>query len=67
VTATAHATISTQEKLRRVLPVVRELAAAGAIVSVDTMRAEVAARALEPARGWSTTSQGASPTPRCCR
>ncbi|MFI1169817.1 dihydropteroate synthase [Streptomyces sp. NPDC020801] len=35
------------EELRRVLPVVRELAAAGAIVSVDTMRAEVAARALD--------------------
>ncbi|MGW0132919.1 dihydropteroate synthase [Streptomyces sp. NPDC003299] len=36
-----------EEELRRVLPVVRRLAAAGAVVSVDTMRAEVAARALE--------------------
>ncbi|OAH13975.1 dihydropteroate synthase 1 [Streptomyces jeddahensis] len=36
-----------EEELRRVLPVVRELAAAGAIVSVDTMRAEVAAHALD--------------------
>ncbi|MFF8970262.1 dihydropteroate synthase [Streptomyces sp. NPDC014995] len=36
-----------EEELRRVLPVVRELAAAGATVSVDTMRAEVAARALD--------------------
>ena len=36
-----------EEELRRVMPVVRELAAAGAIVSVDTMRAEVAARALD--------------------
>ncbi|MFI1508913.1 dihydropteroate synthase [Streptomyces sp. NPDC020597] len=36
-----------EEELRRVLPVVRDLAAAGAVVSVDTMRAEVAARALE--------------------
>ncbi|MFI2437532.1 dihydropteroate synthase [Streptomyces sp. NPDC018693] len=36
-----------EEELRRVVPVVRELAAAGAIVSVDTMRAEVAARALD--------------------
>lgn len=36
-----------EEELRRVLPVVRELSAAGAIVSVDTMRAEVAARALD--------------------
>ncbi|GGY15469.1 dihydropteroate synthase [Streptomyces anandii JCM 4720] len=35
------------EELRRVLPVVRELAAAGAVVSVDTMRAGVAARALD--------------------
>ncbi|POX42777.1 dihydropteroate synthase [Streptomyces sp. Ru73] len=38
---------SAEEELRRVLPVVRELAAAGATVSVDTMRAEVAARAVE--------------------
>lgn len=36
-----------EEELRRVLPVVRELAAAGATVSVDTMRAEVAAHAVE--------------------
>jgi dihydropteroate synthase len=35
------------EERRRVLPVVRELVAAGAVVSVDTMRAEVAAPALE--------------------
>jgi len=35
------------EELRRVVPVVRELVAAGAAVSVDTMRASVAARALE--------------------
>ncbi len=36
-----------EEELRRVLPVVRRLAAAGAVVSVDTMRAEVAAQALD--------------------
>jgi dihydropteroate synthase len=36
-----------EEELRRVLPVVRELADRGATVSVDTMRAEVAARAVE--------------------
>ncbi|MDK1346981.1 dihydropteroate synthase [Streptomyces sp. 378] len=36
-----------EEELRRVLPVVRALAAAGATVSVDTMRAEVAAHAIE--------------------
>ncbi len=35
------------EELRRVIPVVRELAAAGVPVSVDTMRARVAERALE--------------------
>ena len=38
---------SAAEELRRVLPVVRELAAAGVVVSVDTMRAEVAAAAAE--------------------
>lgn len=38
---------SMEEERRRVLPVIRELAAAGAVVSVDTMRAEVAALALE--------------------
>ncbi|MFF4650989.1 dihydropteroate synthase [Streptomyces sp. NPDC001380] len=35
-----------EEELRRVVPVVRELAAAGAVVSVDTMRASVAERAV---------------------
>lgn len=35
------------EELRRVLPVVTELADAGAVVSVDTMRASVAEQALE--------------------
>ena len=38
--------ISEAEELRRVLPVIVELVAAGAIVSVDTMRASVAAKAL---------------------
>jgi dihydropteroate synthase len=38
--------ITAPEELRRVLPVVTELAAAGVCVSVDTMRAEVAQRAL---------------------
>lgn len=37
---------SIEEELRRVLPVVRELTAAGAVVSVDTMRAEVAEAAV---------------------
>lgn len=35
------------EELRRVLPVVRELAAAGAVVSIDTVRASVARAALD--------------------
>ena len=38
---------SVEEELRRVVPVVRELSAEGAVVSIDTMRASVAAAALE--------------------
>jgi dihydropteroate synthase len=38
--------IDADEELRRVVPVVTELAAAGATVSIDTMRAAVAERAL---------------------
>ena len=38
---------SVEEELRRVLPVIEALSADGAVVSVDTMRATVAARALE--------------------
>ena len=38
------ARVSTAEELDRVLPVVEALAASGAVVSVDTMRAEVAVR-----------------------
>lgn len=40
------ARVDESEELRRVVPVVRELAAAGVLVSVDTMRAAVAERAL---------------------
>ncbi len=36
-----------EEELRRVLPVVRELASGGAVVSIDTMRASVAGAAIE--------------------
>lgn len=39
--------VEAEEEMRRVLPVVRALAAAGVVVSVDTMRASVAAAALE--------------------
>ena len=42
---------SVAEELRRVLPVVAALAAEGAVVSVDTMRAEVAAEALAVGAG----------------
>jgi len=39
--------VEQDEELRRVVPVVRELAAGGAVVSVDTVRARVAEAALE--------------------
>ena len=39
--------VSAEEELRRVVPVVRELAASGVAVSVDTMRARVAERSVE--------------------
>jgi dihydropteroate synthase len=39
--------ISAEEELRRVKPVITELAKAGVVVSVDTMRAQVAEFALE--------------------
>ncbi|WP_354641840.1 dihydropteroate synthase [Kitasatospora camelliae] len=38
--------VTEEEEIRRVLPVVRELAAAGVVVSVDTMRASVAEQAV---------------------
>ena len=41
------APVDAAEELRRVLPVVRALAAAGAVISIDTAKAEVAAAALE--------------------
>ncbi|CAM5645241.1 dihydropteroate synthase [Streptomyces tanashiensis] len=39
--------VDEDEELRRVVPVVRDLTAEGVLVSVDTMRASVAARAIE--------------------
>src|SRR5690242_14710608 len=39
--------VSQDEELRRTIPVIRELAAAGVVVSVDTMRAAVAEAAIE--------------------
>ncbi|MFG1697751.1 dihydropteroate synthase [Nonomuraea sp. NPDC049309] len=41
------ARVSQEEELARVVPVIRELAAGGVVVSVDTMRAEVAQAAVE--------------------
>lgn len=38
--------VDTDEELRRVIPVVRELVTAGVVVSVDTMRSDVAEQAL---------------------
>src|SRR4051812_13746052 len=38
--------VSLEEELRRVVPVIRALAAGGVAVSVDTMRAEVAEAAV---------------------
>ena len=38
--------VSAEEELRRVIPVIRGLCAAGAVVSVDTMRAQVAEEAV---------------------
>ncbi|MGA5702154.1 dihydropteroate synthase [Peterkaempfera bronchialis] len=38
--------VTEEEELRRVIPVIRELAAAGAVISVDTMRAAVAEQAV---------------------
>src|SRR6202044_334242 len=40
--------VPVDEELRRVKPVITELVRAGAVVSVDTMRAQVAERAVEP-------------------
>lgn len=43
---------SIAEELRRVVPVVRALADAGCVVSVDTMRAEVARAGVEAGAAW---------------
>ena len=44
--------VEVDEELRRVLPVVAELARSGVAVSIDTTRARVAAAALGPAPSW---------------
>jgi dihydropteroate synthase len=52
------------EELRRVLPVIRELAAAGACVSVDTMRAAVAAPAISAGARLVNDVSGGKADPR---
>ncbi|MFT4297434.1 MAG: dihydropteroate synthase [Micropruina sp.] len=46
------ARVPVAEELRRVLPVVAALSAAGAVVSIDTMRAEVARAAVGAGARW---------------
>jgi dihydropteroate synthase len=46
-TRPGHTPVGEEEELRRVLPVVRALAEQGLVVSIDTWKATVAARALE--------------------
>jgi dihydropteroate synthase len=55
---------SVAEELRRVIPVVSALAAEGVIVSVDTMRAEVAERALEAGAALVNDVSGGLADPR---
>lgn len=54
--------VGAAEELRRVLPVVEGLVAAGVPVSVDTMRAATARAVVAAARPSSTTSPAAWPT-----
>ncbi|WP_093657656.1 dihydropteroate synthase [Streptomyces radiopugnans] len=52
------------EELRRVIPVVRELAREGAVISVDTMRASVAERAVEAGARMVNDVSGGRADPR---
>ena len=52
------------EELRRVVPVVRELAAQGVVVSVDTMRASVAEQALQAGAAMINDVSGGQADPR---
>ena len=52
------------DELGRVVPVIRELAGAGALVSVDTMRAAVAEAALEAGAGMVNDVSGGLADPR---
>jgi dihydropteroate synthase len=53
-----------EEELRRVLPVIEALAASGAVLSVDTMRAEVAAAAVEAGAAVVNDVSGGHADPR---
>ncbi len=59
--------VSESQELARVVPVVRELAAAGILVSVDTMRASVAAAALEAGAGLINDVSGGQADPEMLR
>lgn len=39
--------VSAEEEARRVIPVIRKLAAQGAVISIDTMRADIARQAID--------------------
>jgi dihydropteroate synthase len=54
---------SVVEELRRVIPVIAELAAAGACVSVDTMRSEVAVAAVRAGAGLVNDVSGGQADP----
>ena len=54
--------VDAETEATRVLPVIRELAAAGVPVSIDTSRAASPRRRWPPGRSWSTTSPAGSPT-----
>jgi dihydropteroate synthase len=58
------ARVPVEEELARVLPVVTELAAAGVVVSVDTMRAEVAVAAVEAGAALVNDVSGGLADPR---
>jgi dihydropteroate synthase len=59
--------VSEQEELRRVIPVIRELSRSGARVSVDTMRASVAAQALEEGASFVNDVSGGLADPDMAR
>ncbi len=55
--------VDAETEAARVVPVIRELAAAGVPVSIDTTGPGSPSRRYRPARSWSTTSRGVSRIP----